>query len=227
MQKLLIRFFDILLSGIALIVLTPFLIPIIIILKFTGEGEVFYLQERVGKDGKIFKLIKFATMLKNSPNIGTGLITVKDDPRVLPFGKFLRKTKINELPQLLNIIKGDMSLIGPRPQTKRCFNAFPPYIQDIIIKVKPGLSGIGSIVFRDEERLLEQNEDERIKFYDEVIAPYKGELEKWFMNHQNLYTYFMLIFLTIWVVLFSESNIYRRIFSDLPEVPDRLKKYLL
>lgn len=227
MQKLLIRFFDILLSGIALIVLTPFLIPIIIILKFTGEGEVFYLQERVGKDGKIFKLIKFATMLKNSPNIGTCLITVKDDPRVLPFGKFLRKTKINELPQLLNIIKGDMSLIGPRPQTKRCFNAFPPYIQDIIIKVKPGLSGIGSIVFRDEERLLEQNEDERIKFYDEVIAPYKGELEKWFVNHQNLYTYFMLIFLTIWVVLFPESNIYRRIFSDLPEVPDRLKKYLL
>ena len=119
-----VRFFDIFFSGLALIVLSPLLVPVVIILKFTGEGEVFYLQDRVGKDGKIFKLMKFATMLKDSPNMGTGTVTVKDDPRVLPFGKFLRKTKINELPQLLNILKGDISIIGWRPQTKKYYYLF-------------------------------------------------------------------------------------------------------
>ena len=92
------------------------LVPVAIVLRLTGEGEVFFLQERVGKDGKPFKLYKFATMLKNSPNMGTGTVTLKHDPRVLPVGRFLRKTKINELPQLLNILIGDMSVVGPRPQ---------------------------------------------------------------------------------------------------------------
>jgi lipopolysaccharide/colanic/teichoic acid biosynthesis glycosyltransferase len=226
MQDKLIRFFDIFFSSLALLVLSPLLIPIMIILKFTGEGEIFYLQERIGKDGKPFKLIKFATMLKDSPNIGTGTVTVKDDPRVLPFGKFLRKTKINELPQLINILKGDMSIIGPRPQTPRCFLAFPKKSQETIIKVKPGLSGIGSVVFRDEENILDNPNIDRLKFYDEIIAPYKGKLEEWYVKHRNLYTYFMLIFLTIWVVIFPQSRIYRKIFKDLPEPPEELKKYL-
>ena len=98
-----IRFFDVLLSAIALFILLPLFLPITILLKSTGEGEVFFLQERIGKDGKKFMLFKFATMLKNSPNIGTATVTMKNDPRVLPVGRFLRKTKINELPQLLNI----------------------------------------------------------------------------------------------------------------------------
>ena len=108
------RFFDVFLSSIALIFLSPLLLPIIIILKLTGEGEVFFMQERIGRNGRLFKLIKFATMLKNSPNLGTGTVTMKHDPRILPVGKFLRKTKINELPQLLNILLGDMSVVGPR-----------------------------------------------------------------------------------------------------------------
>ena len=97
---MLIRFFDLLFSGIAIVVLFPFMIPIMILLKLTGEHYIFYLQPRVGKDGKEFNLIKFATMLKDSPNLPGGLITQKDDPRILPMGKFLRKTKINELPHL-------------------------------------------------------------------------------------------------------------------------------
>ena len=218
MQSKLIRFFDIFFSVLALIVLSPFLILVMIILKFTGEGEVFYLQERVGKDGKPFKLIKFATMLKNSPNIGTGEITVKNDPRILPFGKFLRKTKINELPQLINILRGDMSIIGPRPQTPRCFLAFSEKSQEAIKKVKPGLSGIGSIVFRNEEEILDDFNTDRLKFYDEIIASYKGKLEEWYMSHQNLYTYFMLIVLTIWVVIFPKSRIYNLVFRDLISV---------
>ena len=127
------RFFDILFSSIALLLLSPLLVPIVITLKLTGEGEVFFLQERIGKGGDKFKLFKFATMLKNSPNIGTGTVTMRGDPRVLPVGTFLRKTKINELPQLLNIFFGDMSVIGPRPQTQRCFDAFPTQSQKEII----------------------------------------------------------------------------------------------
>ena len=94
------RFLDIIFSFTALVILTPFLIPVMIILRYTGEREVFYIQQRAGYNGNEFKLYKFATMLKNSPNIDTGEITVREDPRVLPFGKLLRKTKLNELPQL-------------------------------------------------------------------------------------------------------------------------------
>jgi lipopolysaccharide/colanic/teichoic acid biosynthesis glycosyltransferase len=215
------RFFDVFFSGLALLVLFPVLVPVAIILKFSGEGEVFYIQQRVGRDRKIFGLLKFATMLKNSPNIGTGTVTVKNDPRVLPLGHFLRKTKINELPQLLNILFGDMSVVGPRPQTLRCFEAFPTDVQNQIIKVRPGLSGIGSIIFRDEESLL-HNAKDPLSYYDNLIAPYKGELEKWFINNQSLTNYFLIIFMTVWVVLFSKSRIVWKVFPSLPKPPKEL-----
>jgi len=220
------RFFDIIFSAMALVLFSPFLIPVSIILKLSGEGEIFYVQQRVGKDGKMFGLLKFATMLKDSANIGTGTVTVKNDPRVLPIGKFLRKSKINELPQLLNIFLGDMSVIGPRPQTERCFLAFPQSSQDAIVQVKPGLSGIGSIVFRDEESILDNPDIDRLKFYDDEIAPYKGELEQWYVKNQNLYSYFMLIGLTVWTVIFSDSQLYKSIFKGLPKVPKELDNYL-
>ena len=104
------RFLDVVLSFLSLVVLAPLLLPVVVILRFTGEGEVFYIQERAGRWGNSFGLYKFATMLKNSPNIGAGELTVRGDPRVLPFGQFLRKTKLNELPQLWNVLKGEMSL---------------------------------------------------------------------------------------------------------------------
>ena len=149
-----IRFFDIIFSSTALVVLSPLFLMVMIILRFTGEGEVFFRQNRVGKDGTKFKVIKFATMLKASPNIGTGTVTVKNDPRILPFGKILRRAKINQLPQLINVLKGEMSIIGPRPQDQRCFDAFREEDKAEILKVRPGLSGIGAIYFRDEENLL-------------------------------------------------------------------------
>lgn len=219
------RFFDVFFSGLALLVLSPLLIPIALVLRFTGEGEVFFLQTRVGKDGKPFKLYKFATMLKNSPNLGTGTVTVKGDPRVLPVGRFLRKTKINELPQLLNIFLGDMSLVGPRPQTHRCFDAFPIEMQKIIIQVKPGLSGVGSIIFRAEEDILADHA-ESLEYYDQVIAPYKGLVEAWYVSHQNMTTYFSVLWVTIWVVLVPLSAIVWRVFQGLPVPPDELKAAL-
>lgn len=217
-----IRLLDFVFAGFALLLLSPLLVPAMIILRFTGEGEIFFRQNRVGRDGALFGLFKFATMLKDSPNMGTGTVTVKDDPRILPFGRFLRKTKINELPQLLNILKGDMSFIGPRPQTQRCFDAFPPQSQKAIVTVRPGLSGIGSIVFRDEEEMMHAANDPDA-FYDNVIMPYKGALEEWYVRHQGIATYFLLIALTVWVVLFPRSGAVWRVFPDLPAPPDELK----
>lgn len=219
------RLLDIVISSIALLALSPLLIPVVLILRSTGEREIFFRQKRVGRGGRLFGLIKFATMLKNSPNIGTGTITLKDDPRVLPFGRLLRKTKINELPQLLNILKGDMSIIGPRPQTQRCFDAFPRKSQDEIIKVRPGLSGIGSIVFRDEEDMMyASNEPDR--FYDKVIMPYKGQLEEWFVANKSASVYAKCILLTIWVVMKPDSPITWSAFPDLPVPPKELDGYI-
>lgn len=219
------RLFDVLFSTLALVVFGPLLmIPLVILLRFTGEGEILFIQQRVGKDGKPFGLLKFATMLKNSPNIGTRTVTLKNDPRILPVGHFLRKTKLNELPQLLNILKGDMSVVGPRPQDKRCFDAFPPEAQAQIVRVRPGLSGIGSIIFRDEEEIMHHAEDP-ITFYDQIISPYKGAVEQWYIEHQNLKTYFLLILTTVWVLLFPKSRIEWKLF-DLPAPPPELRKVL-
>lgn len=219
------RFFDILFSGIALFLLFPLLMPILITLKLSGEGEVFFLQERIGKSGDKFMLFKFATMLKNSPNIGTGTVTMRDDPRVLPVGKFLRKTKINELPQLLNIFFGDMSVIGPRPLTAQTFEVYSKSTQDLIKQVRPGLSGVGSIIFRDEEEIM-QGATASVDFYANVIAPYKGTIEEWFVANNSMYIYFMAIFVTAWAVLIPSTKIAWRVFKDLPEPPAELKQVL-
>ena len=220
------RILDIIFSSIALIILFPIMLIVSILLRITGEGEIFYLQERVGKDMRIFELYKFATMLKDSENLGSGTVTVKNDSRVLPLGKFLRSTKINELPQLINIFIGDMSVIGPRPQTRRCFNAFPDVFKDIIASVKPGLSGIGSIIFRAEEDLLESDLGTNINFYDDVISPYKAEIESWYIPNRNIKTYFLLIFLTIWIVIFLRSKIVWKLIKDIPVPPEALRSKL-
>ncbi len=216
------RIFDILLSSIALLLLSPLFIPIVIILKFTGEGEIFYLQERIGKHGNLFMLYKFATMLKNSPALNTGTVTVKDDPRILPVGKFLRKTKINELPQLINILFGDMSVVGPRPLTKQTFEAYSDNVQEVIKTVRPGLSGVGSIIFRDEENILVDTNGSLI-FYRDIVAPYKGALEVWYVKNLSFINYLKVILITVIVVIFPKSQIVWYAFRGLPIPSDRLR----
>ena len=216
------RFLDIVFSGLALLLFSPLLVAVVIILKCTGEGEVFFMQERMGRHGAFFKLFKFATMLKDSPNLGTGTVTMRGDPRVLPVGKFLRKTKINELPQLLNIFFGDMSVIGPRPLTVQTFGSYSNITQDIIKKVRPGLSGVGSIIFRGEEDLM-HGATASVDFYDNVIAPYKGALEEWFVSNKGLYIYFVAIFITIWAIFFPKTKMAWKVFRGLPEPPEELK----
>jgi lipopolysaccharide/colanic/teichoic acid biosynthesis glycosyltransferase len=218
------RFFDIFFSLAAIVFFSPLLLIIILILKLTGEGEIFYSQTRVGKNGVNFKVIKFATMLKNSENIGSGTVTVHNDPRILPLGKFLRNSKINELPQLLNILLGDMSIIGPRPQTQRCYDAFSKEVQSAISTVRPGLSGIGSIIFSKEEAMLKDVKS--LEIYDEIIAPYKGDLEIWYTENNNLLNYFVLIISTIVAVIFGTTKFLNYLFPNLP-VPSKQAKELL
>jgi lipopolysaccharide/colanic/teichoic acid biosynthesis glycosyltransferase len=217
------RVFDILFSFVAMVILLPFMIPIMIGLKLTGEHYIFYLQPRIGKGGVSFNVFKFATMLKNSPNLPGGFITQAKDPRILPMGNFLRKTKINELPQLMNIFIGQMSFVGPRPIVQAHLNLYPEETRTAILKLTPGLTGIGSLVFRDEEGILDRSGADRKYLHDQVIAPYKGELELWYTEHRNLGIYFKLIFLTAWSVVRPGSGAYKTAFKNLPQAPKELE----
>lgn len=211
------RFFDIVSSFVAIVFFSPLFFVIIIVLKFSGEGEIFYLQERIGLNNKKFFVYKFVTMVKNSPNLGSGIYTSSNDSRILPFGHFLRKTKLNELPQLLNVLLGDMSVIGPRPLIERTFLLYNDKIQSEIYKYKPGLSGIGSIIFRDEENLLSTTNLPLEEFYEKKISPLKGELEGWYNNNISFKVDLIIIFITLWVIIFPKSNLIYKIFSDLPK----------
>ena len=211
------RIIDLILSMIALLVLSPLLIPIGILLLLTGEHYIFYTQKRVGKGGKEFGLIKFATMLRNSPNIGTGDVTLHRDPRVLPMGGFLRATKINELPQFLNILLGDMSFVGPRPLTPRVFNYYSDEAKSVIVQMKPGLTGAGSIIFRDEESIMANSKLPWEECVKQEIMPRKAAAEKWYFMHQGFVTDLLLIFITAWVLVFPDSKIMENVVSDIPK----------
>lgn len=216
------RVFDFLVALVALAILIVPLGVIMIALRFSGEGEVFYRQKRIGYRNETFGIWKFATMLKDSPNLGTGSLTVRGDPRVTRVGRVLRATKINELPQLINVLTGEMSFVGPRPQMKVDFDIYPKRVRDEIYSVRPGVTGIGSIVFRDEEFLLSRPGVDPRKFYEEKIAPYKGALEMWYLEHRSLLLDLKLLFLTVWVVIRPQSHIVYRTLRDLPTRPDWL-----
>jgi lipopolysaccharide/colanic/teichoic acid biosynthesis glycosyltransferase len=223
------RFFDFVAAVVGIIILSPLLIPIVVGLKLTGEGYIFYLQERVGQNNELFKIWKFATMLKNSPDMKGGLITRKKDPRITPMGGFLRKTKINEIPQLINILRGEMSFVGPRPVMLKSFEQYPEHVQKVIYKSKPGITGIGSIIFRDEEEMIEKARAEGIEpwdFYTQVIYPYKGTVERWYQQHISFWTDLRILLLTAWAVLFPSSQLHFKVFKELPPLPKRLLDYV-
>jgi len=158
--------------------------------------------------------------LKNSSKMKGGYITVKNDPRLTFMGGFLRKSKINELPQLLNIFLGNMSVVGPRPVMAVSFESYPEEIQKIIYNVKPGLTGIGSIIFRDEEDIITKVKSDGgdiWDFYKNTIYPFKGQLEIWYQKNKSFLLDVKLIFVTAWVIFFTNSKIYDKLFTDLPK----------
>lgn len=209
------RFFDFLFALIALVLLLPVFIPIIILLLLTGEHTVFFFQKRIGYKNREFSIWKFATMLKNSMNMGTGVITVRNDPRVTKVGHFLRRSKINEFPQFINVLIGNMSFVGARPQVQKGFDLYTPEVQKVIYNTPPGITGIGSVIFRDEEKIVTASTD-REATYRQIFS-YKGQLELWYQQHISFYTDFMILFLTAWYIFFPHSNLVYRVFPSLPK----------
>ena len=209
------RLFDFLVAFILLIILSPILLPVAIALRFSGENKIFYRQDRIGLDNKIFTITKFATMLEDSPNMEGGSYTLRDDPRILPMGGFLRKSKINEIPQLLDILFGKMSFVGPRPQMIKVHSWYPKEYAEVLIGLRPGITGIGSIVFRDEEKILLEAENYDYCYKNEII-PAKTKLELWYKNNRSFLGDIALMFITAWVVLKPASNVLYSIFPKIP-----------
>lgn len=152
--------------------------------------------------------------------MGTGSITTRNDPRVLPFGRFLRKTKINELPQILNVLNGTMSIVGPRPLVEKGFLLYSEEVRGRIYDLRPGITGIGSIVFRDEEKYLSVPGIDPEETYKLKIMPYKGSLELWYQEHISFVTDLKLIFLTAWVILFPRTSLPYKLLKGLPPRPE-------
>ena len=214
------RLFDVFVAAVALIVLSPLLVLIAFCLRFSGEGEIFYRQERIGYKRKKFRVFKFATMVKNSPNIGSGTLTMVNDTRILPLGKVLRKTKINELPQLLNIFFGDLGLVGPRPLVPEGESHYGEKNSMIIRSVRPGVTGIGSLVLRDEEAFYAHRSDAH-DFYKNIISPYKFTLEEWYIEHRTFFLDIKIILLTALAIVWPDFSPWS-FFRDLPKIPEEM-----
>lgn len=216
MYRTIKRVIDFVAALLLLILLSPVFLMIVLVLKFSGEGEVFYKQPRVGHKNQEFLIWKFATMVKDSPTMAGGSITVRNDPRVTRPGRILRMTKLNELPQILNVLTGDMSLVGPRPLMREGFMEYSSSLQEVVYNEKPGITGIGSIVFRDEERLITETDLSPLEFYSKHILPRKGLLELWYQDNISFGTDIKLLFLTVLVVIFPTKEMLKYFFNDLP-----------
>lgn len=188
------RFFDVLISGLGLLLLSPMFIFIAVWIKINSRGTVFYRQNRVGMDNIDFLLYKFRSMRSGSDK--KGLITVGErDPRITNSGYYLRKYKLDELPQLINVFKGDMSLVGPRPEVRK-YVGYYTESQMRVLSVKPGITDYASIKFADENTILGQSDDPE-KTYIEKILPEKISLNMNYINNPSIAQYFKIIFITI------------------------------
>ena len=190
------RAFDILCSFLGLTVLSPVLLVVSVLVAVTSPGGVFFRQERVGKDGKPFRIFKFRSMRKDNAGLK---ITTGNDSRITPVGRFLRKSKIDELPQLINVLVGDMSFVGPRPEVADYVNLYTPYQRQVLL-VRPGITGLASIRFRNENDLLTASDDPN-RTYVEQIMPRKIDLDLEYIPHASVPYDIKLIFQTLGAVI--------------------------
>ena len=190
------RAFDILCSFLGLTVLSPVLLVVSVLVAVTSPGGVFFRQERIGKDGKPFCIFKFRSMRKDNAGLK---ITTGNDSRITPVGRFLRKSKIDELPQLINVLVGDMSLVGPRPEVADYVDLYTPYQRQVLL-VRPGITGLASIRFRNENDLLTASDDPN-RTYIEQIMPRKIDLDLEYIPHASVFYDIKLIFQTFAVVI--------------------------
>ena len=197
-RKYIKRIFDFIASFIGLLLLFPFFLIVAFLIKKEDGGSVFFRQIRVGQNGRLFKIYKFRTMVEDAEKLGAQ-ITKGDDPRITRIGKILRKYKIDELPQLINVLKGDMSLVGPRPEVPKYVEVFKEDYKEIL-KVKPGITDYASLEYKDENELL-KNTDNPEEVYLKQILPEKIKYYKRYIKDISFWTDLKLIFRTIWRII--------------------------
>lgn len=208
------RILDIIISLTSLIILSPVFLILMLVLACTGEHCIFFKQKRIGKNSQPFYIWKFATMLKNSPNLGTKEITLRNDPRVTRVGKFLRITKLNELPQLFNVIAGEMSIVGPRPLMEVSYNLYPKDLAKKVYTSIPGITGVGSIIYRDEEKIVTASRNPQATY--QSLIRHKASLEIWYQNNASLWTDLKIIFVTAFAIFTPVDHLVKKYFPGLP-----------
>lgn len=198
------RFFDIVVSLLGILITSPILLVVSVLIKLTSKGPVFYKQERIGKGEKPFFILKFRTMVVNADQQGLK-ITVGGDKRITGVGKFLRKSKLDELPQLFNVFAGQMSLVGPRPEVAEYVSLYNDE-QRKVLSVRPGITDYASVCFRNENEILAEAENPQ-KEYIEHIMPLKLRYNAKYIEEMSVWTDLKLIFLTLYVILGGEVKI--------------------
>ncbi len=199
-----IRCFDIVFSTCGLLLLSPLLIVVYLVIKFESSGPSIFRQERVGKDGKIFSICKFRSMRENK-STNQKLVTVAGDSRITRSGHFIRKTKIDELPQLWNVLCGKMSLVGPRPEVVKYVSLYSENQREIL-SIQPGITDLASLVFVDEERVLAEKEDSET-FYRETVLPEKIRLNIFYVKNRTLKNYFLTLWWTTKKLAYRKSQL--------------------
>jgi len=188
------RVFDILMATIGLILLSPLFLLVAVLIKLDSPGPIFFRQERIGKRFRSFLIYKFRTMVEHAAQIGTE-ITYGKDPRITRIGRLLRETKIDELPQIINVLKGEMSLVGPRPEIRQYVELFQRDYEEIL-KVRPGISDMASLKYSDEGSLLGNSRNPREEYISRVL-PDKIRLAREYIKHSSLVFDLRLIFKTL------------------------------
>ena len=189
------RLFDIIFSFIGLIFFSPFLLIFALKIKFDSKGTIFFRGKRVGKNGKVFRIFKFRTMVENAESLG-GPSTAADDSRLTKIGKFLRKHNLDELPQFINVLKGDMSFVGPRPEVPSEVETYNKETRDLILSVKPGITDLATLENIHEEEILKGSKDSH-KTYREVIKPKKLKLACKYVKERSFWLDIKIIVKTI------------------------------
>ncbi|MCS7066275.1 MAG: sugar transferase [Fimbriimonadales bacterium] len=196
------RLLDFTLAGLGLLLLLPLMGVIALLIRLDSPGGVFFAHERVGHYGRKFKVLKFRTMVQDAPKLG-GAITAGHDPRITRVGRILRKTKLDELPQLWNVLKGEMSLVGPRPEVEKYVCLWEPELRELVLSVRPGITGLTQIRYRHEERLLAQQPDPE-KYYREILLPRKLASDGEYVQRRSL-AFDLYLLLRTFLALFERE----------------------
>ncbi len=198
------RLFDITFSLLGLIVISPFLLLTAVFIKLDSRGPVFYMGKRAGKNGKLFKMMKFRTLRDDADKIGGGPSCADDDPRITRMGKVLRKFKINELPQLINVLKGEMSFVGPRPEVPSEVETYTDE-EKRVLSVRPGITDYASLTYHNEGELLMGAEDPH-EAYRQIIKPGKLKLALKYVDESSLLVDLKILYMTAMALVKSRSG---------------------